>query len=87
MIEDFARGLGNFSRKRSWGFAPNPTKKLFEKSFLDFQKLSRKINELLYALLLCSAKLSMGPLPHLLARENGLGLCHKPRQKTFEENK
>ena len=42
-------------------------------------------NELLYTLLLCSAKLSMGPLPHLLAWENGLGLCHKPRQKTFKE--
>jgi hypothetical protein len=39
MIGDFARGLGDFLRKRSWGFAPNPTKKLFEKSFLDFQKL------------------------------------------------
>jgi hypothetical protein len=39
MIGDFARGLGDFLGKRSWGFAPNPTKKLFEKSFLDFQKL------------------------------------------------
>jgi hypothetical protein len=34
----FKKGFGCFV----WGFAPNPTKNLFEKRFLDFPKLSKK---------------------------------------------
>jgi hypothetical protein len=66
------------------GLCPKPRLKTFwKKVFRNFKNFRRKINEGPCTLFLRSAKLSMGPLPHLFAKGDDVGLCPKPRLKTF----